>query len=191
MAKDKAPPDVDNQADENDDPEGYSVYILRHGIAGERDAQKYPDDSERPLTDKGKKRMRQIADGLIRIGFAVDWIVTSPLVRAAETAEVVAASIGVKIPMDKCAPLSPGGSVRELATFLSGHADRKRILLVGHEPDLSRLAARLIGAGREANLALKKGGCCLIQCGDLSLSSDGTLIWWLTPRLMRVLARGA
>jgi phosphohistidine phosphatase len=135
--------------------------------------------------------MRRIAEGLNRIGFGVEWVIASPLVRAAETAEIVASSLPFKVPLDTCAALSPGGSIKELAAFLSAHADRRRILLVGHEPDLSRLAGRIMGAGRDANITFKKGGCCLIQSDDLSLASAGRLIWWLTPRLLRVLARGA
>ena len=136
---------------------------MRHGAAVTRETEGYSDDSKRPLTPDGKRKMQGIAKGLRRLGFVADWIVSSPLVRAVETAEIVAESLGSDVPLDFSNTLSPGGSPEALLGFLGKHADRKRVLVVGHEPDLSELAARLIGAGRRANLAFKKGGCCLIR----------------------------
>ena len=129
--------------------------------------------------------MKEITAGLLRVGFELDWIVTSPLVRAVETAEVVGESLGVTVPMDFCDALRPGGSAEALISFLSRHSNRRRVLTVGHEPDLSAMAARLIGAARHANLGFKKGGCCLITFNEFPPKSPGQLIWWLTPRLMR------
>ncbi len=71
---------------------------------------------------------------------------------------------------------------------LAKHNSRKRVLVVGHEPDLSQLAARLVGAGRHANLKLKKGGCCLITFDEFPPKSPGQLVWWLSPRVLRKLA---
>jgi phosphohistidine phosphatase len=179
---------------------GYSLYLMRHGIAVERGSSDFSDDAARPLTPKGKKKLEEIAAGLIRIGFAVDWILTSPLVRAEETAKIVADSLASKVPLDVCDALKPGGSHADLKAFLGDHPGRNSVLLVGHEPDLSTLAARLIGAGRHANLAFKKGGCCLIEWPDpsadrmpdrmevLPFETNGTLVWWLTPRLLRGIA---
>ena len=167
----------------------YLLYILRHGIAVERGAPEFPDDDARPLTPKGKKKLKEGVAGLQQIGFEPDWIVTSPLVRAEETAGIVAASLSSEVPMSPCDALRPGGSFADLKTFLNKQADRRRVLLVGHEPDLGRLAASLIGAGRNTTLAFKKGGCCLIRWQEHPLESDGELVWWLTPRLMRSLAR--
>jgi len=167
---------------------GFEFYIMRHGIAVPRAAAGLSDDSKRPLTPEGKKKMIQIAAGLNRLGFEVDWIVTSPLVRAVETAEIVAESLGSSVPMDYCDALSPGGSAEALIAFLAKHLDRNRVLVVGHEPDLGELAARLIGAGRHAKLAFKKGGCCLITFEEFPPKSPGQLVWWLTPRLLRKMA---
>jgi len=122
------------------------------------------------------------------LGFQVDWIVTSPLVRAVETAEIIAESLGSSVPMDFCDALRPGGSPEGLIAFLAKQAVRKRVLVVGHEPDLSQLAARLVGAGRHANLSFKKAGCCLITFHEFPPKYPGELVWWLTPRLMRKLA---
>ncbi len=166
---------------------GYELYIMRHGIAVTRGSAGFSDDSKRPLTPDGKKKMKEITEGLMRLGFDVDWIVTSPLVRAVETAELVAEGCGSNVPMDFCDHLSPGGSPESLISFLAKHANRKRVLVVGHEPDLSSMAARLIGAGRHANLAFKKGGCCLITFDEFPPKSPGELVWWTTPRLLRKL----
>ena len=166
----------------------YEFYIMRHGIAVTRGSAGFADDSKRPLTPDGKQKVRGISEGLIRLGFDVDWIVTSPLVRAVETAEIVAESLGPNIPLDFCDALRPGGSAEALVSFLAKQANRRRVLAVGHEPDLSDLAARLMGAGRNANLGFKKGGCCLISFTEFPPKSPGQLVWWLTPRILRKLA---
>ncbi|MBI3935315.1 MAG: phosphohistidine phosphatase SixA [Acidobacteria bacterium] len=167
---------------------GYLLYILRHGVAVARESPDFPDDDARPLTPKGIKKLQQAVEGLIRTGFEPDWIVTSPLVRAKETAAIVAEALPSKVPMDACDALRPGSSFADLQAFLTDHIDRRCVLLVGHEPDLGRLAARLIGAGPHGNLAFKKGGCCLIQWEQQPFESVGQLVWWLTPRLLRSLA---
>jgi phosphohistidine phosphatase len=167
---------------------GYELYIMRHGIAVDRGSAGFSDDTKRPLTPEGKKKMKEIASGLVRLGFDADWIVTSPLIRSAETAEIVAGELAPSVPRDFCDALRPGGSPEALITFLARHVNRKRVLVVGHEPDLSELAARLMGAGRHANLAFKKGGCCLISFDEFPPKSPGQLVWWLTPKLIRKMA---
>jgi len=166
----------------------WELCIMRHGAAVPLGAEGYADDSKRPLTPDGKKKMQKISKGLRRLGFAADWIVSSPLLRAVETAEIVAATLGTSIPVDFSDTLSPGVPPEALLAFLAKHDNRKRILLVGHEPDLSELAARLTGAGRRANLAFKKGGCCLIRFDEFPPRSPARLVWWLTPRALRLMA---
>jgi phosphohistidine phosphatase len=173
-------------------PEGknqslYELYIMRHGLAVARGSARFSDDAQRPLTPEGKEKMREIGQGLKRAGFEVDWIVTSPLVRAAETAEIVAKSLDSNPPVDNCDAMRPGGSPEDLLAFLAKRPSRTRVLVVGHEPDLSALAARLVGAGSHANLAFKKGGCCMISFDEFPPKGPGQLEWWLTPRLLRKL----
>ncbi len=167
-------------------PKGYELYIMRHGIAVARGTD-FADDAKRPLTPDGKKKVREIANGMKRLGVVLDWVVTSPLVRAVETAEIAAESLGPNVPIDFCDALRPGGSAESLVTFLAKNPSRKRVLVAGHEPDLSSLAARLIGAGRHANLSFKKGGCCLVEFDHFPPKSPGQLVWWATPRLFRKL----
>ena len=166
---------------------GYVLYIMRHGLAVTRGSVRFSDDAQRPLVPEGKEKMREIAEGLKRMGFEVDWIVSSPLVRAVETAGIIADSLASSAPVDVCEAMRPGGSPEDVIAFLAKRPSRTRVLVVGHEPDLSELAARLIGAGSHANLALKKGGCCMISFNDFPPRSPGQLVWWLTPRLLRKL----
>jgi phosphohistidine phosphatase len=166
---------------------GYVLYIMRHGLAVTRGSVRFSDDAQRPLVPEGKEKMREIAEGLKRMGFEVDWIVSSPLVRAVETAGIIADSLASSAPVDVCEAMRPGGSPEEVIAFLAKRPSRTRVLVVGHEPDLSELAARLIGAGSHANLALKKGGCCMISFDEFPPRSPGQLVWWLTPRLLRKL----
>ena len=168
--------------------ESYELCIMRHGIAVDRAPGPAPDDSKRSLTPEGRERMRQIARGLAATGFSPDWVVASPYLRAAETAEIVAASCGAGVQLDLCEALEPGGSVADLLVFLGRRAQRRRVLVVGHEPGLSDLAANLTGAGRRANFAFKKGGCCLLAFDEFPPQSPGRLVWWLTPRVLRKLA---
>jgi phosphohistidine phosphatase len=166
----------------------YDLYILRHGIAVDRGTAGYSDDTKRPLTPEGQTKTRQVAKGLLRLGVDVDWIVSSPLVRAVETAGLVSEELEKRIPVDLCDALAPGGSAEALISFLAKQASRRRVMVVGHEPDLSELAARLMGAGRHANLSFKKGGCCLLRFSEFPPKSPGRLVWWLTPRVLRKLA---
>ena len=169
------------------DSGAYQIYIMRHGIAQER-GHGGPGDAQRRLTPEGREKTREIAKGLTRVVFAVDWFVTSPLLRAVETAEIVRETLKLDAPFEKCDALQPGLKAPELMKFLCKRPERKRVLLVGHEPDLGFLAASLLGAGDEANLAFKKGGCCLIAVEQLPPRLPGELVWWLAPRVLRALA---
>jgi len=165
----------------------YWVCLMRHGIAVSRGSGGFADDAKRPLTPTGRRKMKEITVGLSRLGFTPDWIVTSPLVRAVETAEIVRQT-QAGVSLDRCEALRPGGSPDALVSFLAERPDCKRVLLDGHEPDLSALAARFLGGGRHANLGFKKGGCCLIGFDEFPSRSPGQLLRWLTPRDLRKLA---
>jgi phosphohistidine phosphatase len=187
MEENRAAP-VDPAADLEAPQAQYQLYIMRHGEAVARGEAAYPDDSKRPLTPQGRKGMQHIAEGLRRMEFRVDWIVSSSLVRAVETAQVLAESLASPVPVEFSDTLGPDGSAEAVIALLARYPDRKRTLLVGHEPGLSELARRLIGAGRQANLALKKGGCCLITFAEFPPITPGRLVWWLTPRALRKMA---
>jgi len=163
------------------------LYLIRHGIAEDRGPD-WPDDAKRPLTRKGERRMREEACGLAALGVTLDVVLTSPLTRARQTADLVARGLPGRPPVDIVDSLSPGGAYAALVRDLAAHQGCSRIGCVGHEPDFGQLAARLIGAARA--VALKKGAVCRIDLDGLPPPGPGTLRWLATPRMLRRAARG-
>ena len=162
------------------------LYLIRHGIAAER-GDAWPDDNKRPLTDDGVKSLRKIAKGLVEIGVGFDVILTSPLVRAKLTAELIASELKPDPPVTVTDALSPGASYSSVLDELGKHARRRRIALVGHEPGMGALAARLMGS-RHA-LEFKTGAVALIDVAALPPTGAGSLAWFLTPKLLRKLGK--
>lgn len=162
------------------------IYLVRHAIAAER-GPKYPDDRLRPLTPAGTKRFAESVPGLVEMGVVVDVVLTSPLVRARETAMVLAAGLKPKPPIVEVEALAPGGRPQAVIEAIKTHARRsRRMALVGHEPDLGELAARLLGA--RGGVEFKKGAVCLIDVDGATPGGPGTLRWMLTPKALRALA---
>lgn len=155
------------------------LYFLRHGIAQARETWKGSDET-RPLTPNGAARMAQQAKGMVRLGLQVDIILTSPLTRAVETANITARALAKIDVLAQDIRLSPGFGSKELVNILADHAKSKAMLLVGHEPDFSNTIAALIGGGR---LVMKKGGVALIEIQDEAAPS-GELVWLLPPRVL-------
>ena len=162
----------------------YQIYLIRHGLAEAR-GDAWPDDAKRPLSERGLTRMRKSARGLARLEVSFDVVLTSPLVRAKQTAEIVAASLDSRPHIVTIESLAPGGSYQALLADLEKHARRERIALVGHEPGIGELAARL--AGSRHPFEFKKGAVARIDVDALPPSGPGTLKWLLTPRVMRSL----
>ena len=158
------------------------LYLVRHAIAAER-GEDWPDDDKRPLTARGVARFKECVDGLERLDVAVDEIFTSPLVRARQTAEILAAGLPGTPRVKILDALAPGHAPASVLAQLAKAARRRRIALVGHEPDLGELAAHLIGAGRA--LPFKKGGVCRIDVESLTSRRPAALTWFVTPRLLR------
>jgi phosphohistidine phosphatase len=167
-------------------PGPYQVFLIRHGLAEER-GDAWPDDAKRPLTDDGMSRMRKSVRGLSRLGVSFDLVLTSPLVRAKQTAEIAAAGVSPKPSIVTTDALSPDGSFAAVIADLEKHARKMRIALVGHEPGIGELAARLIGS-RHA-IEFKKGAVCRIDLETLPPSGPGDLRWLLTPRIMRAIKK--
>ena len=162
------------------------LFLVRHGIAAARGSE-WPDDTKRPLTERGVSRFKEEVKGLRRLDVEIDEIFTSPLIRARQTAELLAAGLEGKPPVKLLDALAPGHTSAAVLTQLAKAAKRRRVALVGHEPDLGELAAHLIGAGRA--LAFKKGGVCRIDVGILTSRRAGSLVWFVTPSLLRQLKR--
>jgi phosphohistidine phosphatase len=162
------------------------LYIVRHAIAAERGSE-WPDDDKRPLTERGISRFKEAVKGLRRMDVTLDEIFTSPLLRAKQTAELLAAGVEGKPSVKVLEALAPGHSSASVMTQLARVAKRRRIAIVGHEPELGELAAHLIGAGRA--LAFKKGGICRIDLGSLSSKRAASLAWFLPPTVLRRVKR--
>ena len=173
-----------NETPGSKDTQGYQLYVMRHGIAVARGDPNFADDTKRPLTPEGKKKLKAIARGLFRLGLGVDSIISSPLIRASETAAIVGEVFAPGVTVESSDFLRPGGSLQALLTSLGKRADHRSVLVIGHEPDLSDGVAKLIGNAR-ANFQFKKGGCCRIDFDKFPPRPPGKLIWWLTPRVMR------
>ena len=160
------------------------LLLLRHAIAVPGGTPGIEDD-ERPLTARGRKRFRAAALGLARILDRPDVLLTSPLPRAAETADIVAEAFGKVKPRRERA-LAHGGTEAILA-LLGRQPNDSTVAIVGHEPSLSQLLARLLGSARGERFAFKKGGAALVHLPGDGRSS-GRLIWFLKPRILRSLA---
>lgn len=145
------------------------LYFFRHGEADWPDWKK--SDAERPLTPFGKKEMREVAKFLHCLKVNPDLIVTSPLPRASQTAEIAAEHLKAKLREDEL--LAPGFGPSELRTILKRHR-AKSLMLVGHEPDFTDIISKLTGAA----LKLSKGGVALL---DVDLSAEAARLLWLFP----------
>jgi phosphohistidine phosphatase len=167
-------------------PGPYELYLVRHGLAEER-GDTWPDDAKRPLTDEGMSKMRKAVRGLARLGVSVDVVLTSPLVRARQTAEIVAAGLSPRPSLVSIDSLAPDGTYASVIADLDKHAKKTRIALVGHEPNIGELAARLIGS-RHA-IDFKKGAVCRIDVEALPPSGPGDIRWLLTPKIMRAIRK--
>lgn len=160
------------------------LYLVRHAIAEQRDPDLIPDDSKRRLTPRGEALLRRVAHGLRELGIVVDVTLASGYVRAWRTAEILAEEASWPAPVG-CPELEPG-----VAPSVALDAVRSRsaptIAVVGHEPQLSRLAS-LIASGDPATLALdlKKGAVACLRLPDDGASSRGILRWSASPRILR------
>jgi phosphohistidine phosphatase len=161
------------------------LYLIRHGIAADR-GDEYPDDSKRPLTTPGISRLRKEAKALEALGVGFDHIITSPLVRTRQTADVFAEVLKSKPSISQSDALAPAGTPAGVFQELAKHMRKGRIALVGHEPNIGELAARLIGA--RVPIEFKKGAVCRIDFDVLPPKGTGQLRWFVTPRMLREIA---
>jgi phosphohistidine phosphatase len=164
----------------------FELYLIRHGLAEER-GDAWPDDGKRPLTEDGMESMRKEARGLARLGVVLDIVLSSPLVRARQTAELVAGGLEPRPPIVNVESLTPDGSYAAVVADLEKHARKRRIALVGHEPAIGELAARLIGSRH--SFEFKKGAVCRIDVDALPPSGPGNLRWLLTPKVLKAVRK--
>ena len=164
------------------------IYLFRHGPAGRRDASRWSDDGDRPLTARGFERTECAARGLARIA-AVNLVITSPLTRARQTAQLLLETLGLDHEPELLDSLAPGGSYRAVLKHLGNCGTNDGVALVGHEPDLGNLAAAMLFGAPSESLPLKKSGALAVAFEGPPRAGGGRLLWSAPPRLLRRLAR--
>ena len=166
-----------------------NLYILRHGLAAERAASRHAKDSDRPLTPKGKRKLWRTVRTMEGLGIRFDLILSSPYLRARQTAEIVAEGFGAEKHLRLSDALEPDGDVEKLIELLDSiRPAPEDVLLVGHEPYLSGLVSLLVTGQSGLSMALKKGGLCRLSVESLDPGRCASLEWLLTPKQMTLLA---
>lgn len=163
------------------------LLVIRHAIAEDRDAWAASgrDDSDRPLTQEGRRRMRRGARGLRRILPQLPLLATSPLLRARETAAIVNAVYEGDPATEETLILVPSARLTDFIPWLAERAERSIVGVVGHEPHLSTLVSWLLTGRTQPILKLRKGAACLISFEERIASGAGTLDWLLSPGQLR------
>lgn len=155
------------------------LYLIRHAEAVSRSDPNYAEE-DRPLTEDGRQQAQMLARALVTRGVQFNAVISSPLVRARQTAEEMLQNMpGPLAELEFCRHLAPGGKARKLLRFLIGTASDS-VALIGHEPELSSFAGRMIGC-RKAQIDLAKAGIVLIKFDGVPEKAHGTLSWLLTP----------
>jgi phosphohistidine phosphatase len=166
-----------------------NLYILRHGIAVDPGSPDYPRDADRPLTPKGERKLQRITDAMQALDLSFDLILSSPYVRARQTAELVAEAYHARKKVEFTDALVPGGSHKKLIELINGLKPvPENVLLSGHEPYLSGLISLLISGTTALPIELKKGGLCKLSTEHLRPDACATLEWLLTPKQMALMA---
>jgi phosphohistidine phosphatase len=164
-----------------------NIYVLRHGLAEER--RRGVEDSARKLTDEGRRKIRRAAKAIDKLELSLDMILTSPLPRAEETARIVAEHLGLEKHLKLCPALEPETSSAQILHMIGSFKPApERVMIVGHEPSLSRFVSSVIAGNEKAALDLKKGGLCKISMQSLS-RSRGSLEWLLAPGQLKTIAK--
>ena len=154
------------------------LHFLRHADAGDPVAWTGPDTA-RPLSDKGRKQAKRLGDHVASIGFTADAFITSPKIRAAQTAEIVAESLGARLSIDD--RLAGGLEIDTLDAVLADAGDPGRVVIVGHDPDFSELLSELVGT----RLEMKKGAFARVEIERPLRAGRGTLRWLLPPDALK------
>ena len=165
------------------------ILIIRHAIAEERAefAATGKSDDQRPLTGEGRRKMTEAAAGLRALVSHLDVIAASPLVRAQQTAAIVAKAYGIA-DVETTPTLEPDAELASFAKWALQHARRDAVAAVGHEPHLGTLVTWLLSGRADSHVAFKKGGACLIECDGAPGPATGRLLWHLTPSMLRRMA---
>jgi phosphohistidine phosphatase len=166
-----------------------NLYIVRHAIAVPRGTPGYDDDSQRPLTDTGRKKMKKIVKGLLQLDLDLDVILSSPYVRARDTAKILAKEFDLQDKIAFSDNLIPPGNFENLVSEIHEKYDVDNLALVGHEPMLSSLISWLATGNTDMRVTLKKGGVAYLSTDNLYQGGRATLELLLTPSFMVELSK--
>ncbi len=160
------------------------LLLIRHANAGERDPAQWPDDTLRPLTDKGRKVQREVGRFLRKRGFAPQLVLTSPWLRAVQTAEIVVEAARSPQPPVACDPLAADPDLIRLADYVGGQPPDAVVAMVGHSPWMEELAAVLLGGSSSSlRIDFPKSGVMAIDLAELE-PGGGELRFFLRPRMI-------
>lgn len=164
------------------------IVLFRHGPAGTRDLLQWPDDDQRPLSAAGKLKTHAAAVGIARLEEDIALILTSPLLRCLQTAELLADLVRLGKGFDVEPSLAPAGSREALVQRLASVGESATVVLVGHEPDLGRLAGWLLFGTGDA-IPMRKAGACALDFEGRVQPGIAMLDWFLSPRTLRDLGK--
>jgi phosphohistidine phosphatase len=162
------------------------LLVIRHAIAEDREtfASSGRDDSERPLTDAGREKMRRVAAGLRRAVPKIDLVAASPYTRAMQTAELVAEAYGIG-DVKTVGALVPDAPLQRFLLWLERRSSAKVVAIVGHEPHLGELVTWLMSGLPESRVEMKKGGAAMLEFEGQPGAGVGVLKWLMTPGQLR------
>ena len=164
------------------------LYIVRHGIAVAHGTPGCTDD-ERVLTEEGAAKMRQAAAGMRNLGYIPGTIMSSPLPRASQTADILLEILGAKIPLKTVSSLAPSGTRQDLYREISQYEKKlESLMIVGHQPSLGEIAGEIAWGSADCYIELKKGGVCVLDLESTRGVPKGILVSLLTPSILRRLA---
>lgn len=162
-----------------------TLYLIRHAVAYPRDADRWPDDGERPLTPEGERDFRAVAGRLGHLAHRIDALLSSPFVRAWRTAELLDEETTWPSPVSFSA-LEPDVPAHKSAVALETYEDLECVALVGHRPSLHELASYLLSGEADClNLGLKKGGAACLRFNGSPGAGNAKLRWLVTPKVLR------
>jgi phosphohistidine phosphatase len=162
------------------------VYLIRHAVAFDRDRKRWPDDRRRPLTPQGVKKFEKAAAGLKRIADPAECVLTSPLLRTRQTADILTETTDWPRAIE-ASELAPGRTPAQALALIRSRPE-KCLVLVGHEPNLSELlAVSIAGPGARLACEFKKGGVASLTFAA-PRAGQASLDWLLTPKVLRALA---
>jgi len=162
--------------------------LFRHGIAVDHEKWDGPD-SQRPLTARGSEKTRQAAAGLVHLEIVPTHVLTSPYLRARETAKLVREALEFKTEIQVCDELLPTAPPDKLLVLLNSLPQDACVICVGHEPHLGEAAGLVLFGEPVPGLSLKKAGACSLYFDGAPKAGTGMLRWWLTPSQLRTLAK--